>query len=214
MNSPKTPDPVCSKNSSIIRPIVSKAKQISPVELAVNEVPNSQVLEKLENAILESTNSQNNGMSDNYTSLIAQLPSLLAENVQAHSGNGMKRAYDDNRRQKIPTLKVEVKQEFNDDGIAFSPGGSIIYQDGKELPPKKAPRCEEFGGPIIYECRFCEHTSRRRNDLEDHERRHQEKLNFGCHLCNYRAKQKFTMKHHMYKVHQTKFDASKMLIFN
>merc|ERR1719378_1634217 len=48
--------------------------------------------------------------------------------------------------------------------------------------------------PKRFQCRFCSHTSNRKNELEDHERKHQDKMCFQCHMCDYKAKQIVTMK--------------------
>ena len=61
-----------------------------------------------------------------------------------------------------------------------------------------------------FQCRFCDHTSNRKNELEDHERKHQGKMLFQCHMCEYKAKQLVTMKGHYYKVHKAKFNSKQV----
>jgi len=65
-----------------------------------------------------------------------------------------------------------------------------------------------------FKCRFCTHTSNRKNELEDHERKHQTKMCFQCHLCDYKAKQIVTMKGHYYKVHGAKFNSKSLIHLN
>ena len=62
-----------------------------------------------------------------------------------------------------------------------------------------------------FKCRFCDHTSNRKNELEDHERKHQPKMLFKCHMCDYRAKQLVTMKGHYYKIHKAKFNSKEVI---
>lgn len=57
----------------------------------------------------------------------------------------------------------------------------------------------------MYQCRFCNHKTRRKQGIIDHERKHMSMYNFGCHLCDFVCKQHSGMKNHYYKVHSTNF---------
>merc|ERR1719220_1087827 len=58
----------------------------------------------------------------------------------------------------------------------------------------------------IYHCRYCPHFTRRKHELIDHERKHSDKYNFGCHLCGFIPKQHSSIKNHYYKEHKMKFN--------
>ena len=65
---------------------------------------------------------------------------------------------------------------------------------------------------VTYHCRFCNHFTKRKRDLMDHERKHMPYNTFACHLCPYEAKQLRTMKNHIYKIHQEKFCGEKVRV--
>ena len=184
------------------------------------------------NSFQSNNSSNNNNESETATNLrlISHLPSLLAENLQQLNEPSLSSNISSKQQQPLssPSKIIEqinkntnstnnitnghTKHKLKNISNLKRPIETIKQEDWKNVEKPVAIR--NPGESIMYECRWCDHKSRRRNDLEDHERRHMEKMNFGCHLCPYKAKQKFTMKHHMYKVHQTKFDASKMLVFD
>ena len=60
----------------------------------------------------------------------------------------------------------------------------------------------------MYKCRFCNHQSRRKQGIIDHERKHGNTFNFACHLCDFKSKQHSGMKNHIYKAHNQKFDVN------
>lgn len=197
-------------------------------------VLNNSMNNTLNNAQSHTLNTTDSTKSDaSNLRLISHLPSLLAENLSNFDKQESQNPLSPN------TISNNIIDQINAGSLNSTSNlsnGSLNGNSQNSIPKTKnisnlkrpLENSKNFdwknqekpvairnpGESIMYECRWCDHKSRRRNDLEDHERRHMEKMNFGCHLCPYRAKQKFTMKHHMYKVHQTKFDASKMLVFD
>ena len=58
----------------------------------------------------------------------------------------------------------------------------------------------------IYYCSYCPHSTKRKHELVDHERKHGDIYYFGCHICDYISKQHSSMKNHYYKEHGRKFN--------
>jgi len=203
-----------------------------------NNAQNNSINNNLNNTLNNSLNNTQTNFQANTDSikseasnlrLISHLPSLLAENLSNYdktdSQNLSPNTISNNIIDQINAGSLKSTSNLSNGSLNTTTNSTKTknisnlkrpLENSKNFDWKNQEKPVAIRNPgesIMYECRWCDHKSRRRNDLEDHERRHMEKMNFGCHLCPYRAKQKFTMKHHMYKVHQTKFDASKMLTF-
>lgn len=130
----------------------------------------------------------NNGLQYDYINSadLSNLPSLLTRALENHAD--LQEPYLSAANTSLP---LDASSPISDrDGHGKTNGGGKMKR---------------------FQCRFCSHTSNRKNELEDHERKHQSKMCFQCHMCDYKAKQIVTMKGHYYKVHGAKF-CSKSLI--